>query len=275
MRCAVILALLLCPGSFVRAADSERDATGREPNESATQPEPVLLQVEKALRRALAGLDEEVTFRYEVHSPSLTVKYRTRTFMVHGGSKTGAFSEELREEEGPDLRGFLLRVHAQDKGTVNQAEVPQTIRRPYWHTDLDVTAVAGTDRQLYWALSYVAGTDRGLLKKIGEAIAGLGDAKKPRSVTVTPLDATTVKPHEPEISLFDSVRTVRQFLEAKAKQDYSDKYLRSVALHFSEGHPRKGACWLYHFAFKRPRFGGDVSIYHFMDGEIIEFHHGP
>jgi hypothetical protein len=80
---------------------------------------------------------------------------------------------------------------------------------------------------------------------------------------------------EPAISLFQSVEIIKEYLSSKAKQDYSDKYLNSVSYHFSQGHPRKGACWLYHFAFKQPRLGGDISIYHFMDGEIIEFQHGP
>ncbi|KAF1079198.1 MAG: hypothetical protein GQF41_4501 [Candidatus Rifleibacterium amylolyticum] len=80
---------------------------------------------------------------------------------------------------------------------------------------------------------------------------------------------------EPAISLFKSVEIIKEYLSSKAKQDYSDKYLYSVSYHFSQGHPRKGACWLYHFAFKIPRLGGSISIYHFMDGEIIEFHHGP
>ena len=49
---------------------------------------------------------------------------------------------------------FLLRIHAQDKGTVNQAVVPQTIRQPYWRTDLDVAVVPDTGHQLYCALAY-------------------------------------------------------------------------------------------------------------------------
>lgn len=80
---------------------------------------------------------------------------------------------------------------------------------------------------------------------------------------------------EPAISLFKSVEIIKEYLNSQAKQDYSDKYLHSVSYHYSEGHPRKGACWLYHFAFKIPRLGGSISIYHFMDGEIIEFNHGP
>lgn len=89
------------------------------------------------------------------------------------------------------------------------------------------------------------------------------------------LAANPVNSGEPAISLFQSVDIIKEYLGSKAKYDYSDKYLQSVIHHYSEGHPRKGACWLYNFAFKQPRLGGSISIYHFMDGEIIEFHHGP
>ena len=85
----------------------------------------------------------------------------------------------------------------------------------------------------------------------------------------------SVRPYEPEISLFQSVQIIKEYLKSEAKQDYSDKYLNSVSHHYSEGHPRKGPCWLYSFAFKKPRLGGNISIYHFMNGEIIEFNHGP
>jgi hypothetical protein len=84
-----------------------------------------------------------------------------------------------------------------------------------------------------------------------------------------------VAPLEPEITLFDSVKRIERYLKKEATQDYSDKYLHSVSYHYSKGHSHKGPCWLYHFAFKRPRFGGEISIYHFMDGTIIEFQHGP
>ena len=79
----------------------------------------------------------------------------------------------------------------------------------------------------------------------------------------------------PAISLFDSVDTVRAFLAGRAKLDYSDKYLSGVILHYSAGHPKKGLAWVYSFSFKQPRLGGDVSIYHYMDGTILEFKHGP
>jgi len=79
----------------------------------------------------------------------------------------------------------------------------------------------------------------------------------------------------PKISLFESAERIKSFLKSEAKQDYSDKYLAGITLHYFDGHPKKGIAWVYSFSFKRPQLGGDISIYHFMDGEVIEFNHGP
>ena len=79
----------------------------------------------------------------------------------------------------------------------------------------------------------------------------------------------------PPVSLFDSVERIKGFLKDEAKQDYSDKYLSGIKLHYFDSHPKKGFAWTYSFSFKVPRLGGSLSIYHYMDGEIIEVHHGP
>ncbi len=79
----------------------------------------------------------------------------------------------------------------------------------------------------------------------------------------------------PAISLFESVERVRAFLKTEAKLDYADKYLSGITLHYIDAHPQKGFAWLYSFAFNTPRLGGSISIYHYMDGEIIESHQGP
>lgn len=79
----------------------------------------------------------------------------------------------------------------------------------------------------------------------------------------------------PTVSLFDSVEHVKTFLKNGAKLDYSDKYLSGVKLAQVESVPRKGTAWVYTFSFKKPRLGGDVVIYHYMDGEMIEFTCGP
>jgi len=90
------------------------------------------------------------------------------------------------------------------------------------------------------------------------------------TISAQPLTVST-----PAISLFDSVDRIKSFLNNEAKQNYSDKYLSRITLHYFNGHPKKGFAWVYSFAFKTPRLGGDISIYHYMDGIIIEFQHGP
>jgi len=98
------------------------------------------------------------------------------------------------------------------------------------------------------------------------AIAFLSSASAQESA----IDTTT-----PAISLFDSVERIKLFLKDEAKQNYDDKYLSGITLKYFENHPKKGLAWIYSFSFKKPRLGGDISIFHFMDGEIVEFHHGP
>jgi hypothetical protein len=136
--------------------------------------EAVLARVEKALRSALADLDPEPSFEYPRDTKSLVVKHQTRKFMIHSVSMIGKYSQKVHEEDGPSYKGFMLRLHLQKAGFVNQAVVPQTIRRPYWRTDLDVTVIKGTDKQLYWGLSYGSRVDRKLLKKVKSVVNALG-----------------------------------------------------------------------------------------------------
>ena len=67
----------------------------------------------------------------------------------------------------------MLRVSVQRRGEVNQAVTPQTIHEPYWSTDLDVTPIGKTDKQIYWALSYRPRTPENILHDIRAALKGL------------------------------------------------------------------------------------------------------
>lgn len=181
MRTLLVVFVLLFP-FFALAEDSEQGATKHDDTKAARKPDPILLKTEKALRSALAKVGNELSFEFPAHTRSLVVKYRIRKFMVHDRSKTGEVSVDAHERVGPSFRGFLLRAHVQKKGTVNQAVVPQTIREPYWQTDLDVVEVAGTDWQLYWALSYGTRTDKSLLRSVRNAITGLSNAEETKRV---------------------------------------------------------------------------------------------
>jgi hypothetical protein len=134
---------------------------------------PVLKQVAVALRPVLEKLDPQADIAYPGSASSLVVGYRSQPYKIHGRSMTGEVSPDAHDEIGPSFQGFVLRVHLQDKGEINQAVTPQTIGEPYWQTYLDVTPIEGTQKQIYWALSYGSRTDANLLSQIRKALNGL------------------------------------------------------------------------------------------------------
>jgi hypothetical protein len=135
-----------------------------------------LVLAEKAIMSAVKVYDPNVilTFEYPTSSKSLIVKYKTRKFMVHSRSMIGKYAEKAEEQEGPSYQGFLLRLYLQEAGTVNQAVVPQTIKEPYWQTDLNVTMINKTEQQFFWGLLYGTQTKNGLLLIVKKAINSLG-----------------------------------------------------------------------------------------------------
>lgn len=142
----------------------------------------VLRLVEERLRPALAGLTPSPTVEYPEYSQSLLVCYRPQKFLVHGRSKSGEWSTNVVEQIGPSFTGFVLRVHLQSLGLVNQLVTPQAIQEPYWRTFLDVTPIAGTTNQIYWALSSAGRTDQKLLENVRQTLGSLAEPG-PKSAT--------------------------------------------------------------------------------------------
>jgi len=104
------------------------------------------------------------------NSSSLIISYRKRKFMVHPSLMTGERSEKAIEMDGPDYRGFILRLFLEPAGTINQAETPQTLIEPYWKTYLDVSIIKDTDKQFYWSLSYGNRTSKALIDSLIKAV---------------------------------------------------------------------------------------------------------
>lgn len=84
-----------------------------------------------------------------------------------------------------------------------------------------------------------------------------------------------IEPSIPEITLFESVKNIQEYLQGETEYDYSDRNLSSVTMKYFESHPKKGMAWVYRFTHRTPTRGNDLSIFHYTDGKIIEFHHGP
>jgi len=146
-------------------------------NEVPAKPANELQEIENQLKTVLSKLGNEVTFK-NLDSESFEISYHTRKFIVHSGTMIGKFSENTIEQTGPDYDGFKLWVQLQNAGVVNQAETPQVIKAPYWNTYLDVTSITGTNKQVYWGLSYWGRTDQKVLSQIKEALWKLDKSPK-------------------------------------------------------------------------------------------------
>ena len=103
---------------------------GSEPSDVAAQPVPELDRLSAALGSALASLDPPATFTRD-SATTLRVSHRVQTFVIHDRSMDGRIATESREEVGPSHQGFILFAQVQPAGTINQANTPQLVRRPY------------------------------------------------------------------------------------------------------------------------------------------------
>jgi len=137
------------------------------------KPNMTLKDIENRTRETLTEIKSELTFEYPQNTSYLLVKYKTQKFMVHDKFKTGKVSEKARETEGPSDKGFMLRMHIEDKGTIHQADIPQRIHETYWDTDLNETVINNTEKQICWSLSFGTRTDKKLLEKIKNIIVDI------------------------------------------------------------------------------------------------------
>jgi hypothetical protein len=134
-----------------------------------------LKTVAAALQPVLEKLEPRPEFAPS-SSDTLLITYKAQVYKVHGRSMTGEIFPEVHDQLGPTFKGFVLGIHLQNLGEVNQAVTPQTLQEPYWKTDLDVTPLAGTQKQIFWALSYGTRTDAALLAELRQRLKALKDA---------------------------------------------------------------------------------------------------
>lgn len=132
-----------------------------------------LAAVAASVRPVLARLDPAPGIAFRDDAQTLEVGYRTQVFKIHGRSMTGEILTNFHDEVGPGFKGFMFRAYDQPTGEVNQACTPQTLREPYWQTDLDVTPVGRTGRQVYWALSYGSRMPTNVLAELRAAMKRL------------------------------------------------------------------------------------------------------
>ncbi|HEY4262137.1 MAG TPA: hypothetical protein VGM98_18345 [Schlesneria sp.] len=137
-------------------------------------PKPELKAALQAIQGTLDKLTPAAKVEYD-GSSTISVMYLPQEYMIHAVSEGGEVALEPHEEIGPSARGLTLILQRQAKGQINKPATPQTLRRPYWMIDIDVTPIAKSDQQIYWALAYGAQTDSKLLEEIRVRLRGLKD----------------------------------------------------------------------------------------------------
>ncbi|TWT31240.1 hypothetical protein KOR34_46160 [Posidoniimonas corsicana] len=167
--------------SLVTAVFFAIGALAAHAEDTATQADSLLQRVEEDFRAAFPDLADELRFEYPQHYPStLVVDYRTRKFTVYGRSMTGEVSEQPHEAVGPTHVGFRLQISVQDDSVVNQAMMPQSLREPYWVTDLSERHPAGTGKQLFCRLSRGGRLDQDVLGRLTTFQINLGEGEHDR-----------------------------------------------------------------------------------------------
>lgn len=105
----------------------------------------------------------------------LDLKYKTRPFWIHRSFKTGEWSEEAREVEGPSHKGIRVRVMIQpatlrrawDRPTNDAgATIAFESSAPYWKSFIWVMPVADGDKHVFLMLDHGRGADRDILERL-------------------------------------------------------------------------------------------------------------
>ena len=144
-------------------------------------PDPALAALKERLEQEFQKLDPKPTFDFPgegYQGRTLIVRYKTRKYVVHTELPKGGYAETTERREGPDDGGFLLTVHMERLGEVNQLVVPWVIRQPYWDLYVNVYPVKNTKKQLYVGLDYLFTTDKKLLDRIKKVAKELDLAEK-------------------------------------------------------------------------------------------------
>jgi hypothetical protein len=129
-----------------------------------------LVELEPILLKVMQQAQPQATLAYT--EGELVGQYQTQKFMVHTIYKTGAISEQSREELGPNFQGFLLKLTVQKAAYQGAADWPYGVwHRIYWDTYINEYQLPDKTGYLRLELSYGARSDTKLLSDVRRAIA--------------------------------------------------------------------------------------------------------
>ena len=108
--------------------------------------------------------------KIEVTKQEFVAKFETMIFTLHRRGKAGEPFPDTYQEEGPNWKGFILRVTLREGKYQGAAAVPQALQEPYFTTYIDATAAEKNDKHYVILFSYGSRLDKDLKKAISEAI---------------------------------------------------------------------------------------------------------
>lgn len=180
--CVTLIVGLLVPDA-IRAQSKAAPAGTAPPGANTAVPSQPTSPDVKSVPPALKSLADELSRQLKADFPQaevkvdgneLRVRYLTRKFMVHGQYRTGEYTDDPREEEGPKNRGFLLHAYFHSEQPVSALVVPCELHEPYWMTYVNHYEIGAGKSAGYVTvrLSHNRGTDPLLLEKLKAILAG-------------------------------------------------------------------------------------------------------
>jgi hypothetical protein len=190
----------------------------------------------------------------ETKDGAFFAKSGTTIFTIHGHSKTGEFSKETYQQEGPNYKGFLLRISLEKGGPFQgQAMVPQAVHEVYWETYIDRPPTKDGSGYYNVSFSYGSRIDKDLKQVIFSAI--------PRT------EWKSIPRPESPLPITEALSAAMDYIE-KEKIDISKYYIDSIRL-LQQSSWMQGQHWVITWRIKDTSVdGGEIIIFVGMKKEI-------
>jgi len=128
--------------------------------------------LETSLAPALAGLTPTPKLSFIPAERMMQADFRAKSFKASDSPRSRGRTPS-RYEFGPDEQGFVLTAQFQDAGSPNSLSALATPEGMNWKTDIGITPVTGTPKQVSWALSHGANLDPAVLEKLRQGLQDL------------------------------------------------------------------------------------------------------
>ena len=108
--------------------------------------------------------------KFEVTNGLFTAKYGTMWFELYVRQMTGEILPKTRQEEGPNFKGFVLKIGVEKGPYAGQPVIPQELQGPYYPTFIDGPPTEEGSNHYWIRFSYGSRFDPKLKQAIFDAL---------------------------------------------------------------------------------------------------------